>query len=134
MDLPQLVGQDTGRWAELVADADFQYTLTGALVDNGWLGLLPFLALLGGALGLALADARLPRLPRALAPFARFEARDHLGDPQRTIRQNLDAWLAGRGIDLEGGRVLMLAHARVLGHVFNPITVYWCHTADGAPA
>ena len=76
----------------------------------------------------------LPRLPRALAPFARFEARDHLGDPQRTIRQNLDAWLAGRGIDLGGGRVLMLAHARVLGHVFNPITVYWCHTADGAPA
>jgi hypothetical protein len=76
----------------------------------------------------------LPRLPRALRPFARFEARDHLGDPRRTIRANLDAWLARRGVDLEGGRVLMLAHARVLGHVFNPITVYWCHTADGTPA
>jgi DUF1365 family protein len=29
-------------------------------------------------------------------------------------------------------RVLMLAHARVLGWVFNPITLYWCRDADGA--
>jgi DUF1365 family protein len=28
----------------------------------------------------------------------------------------------------------MLAQARVLGHVFNPLTVYWCHRADGALA
>ncbi|MGI5129046.1 DUF1365 domain-containing protein [Pseudonocardia sp. CA-107938] len=73
----------------------------------------------------------LPRLPPVLRPFAGFAARDHLGDPTRTIRQNLDAWLATRGIDLAGGRVLMLAHARVLGHVFNPITVYWCHRPGG---
>jgi DUF1365 family protein len=76
----------------------------------------------------------LPRLPRWLRPFARFEARDHLGDPDRSIRQNLDAWLAGRGVDLAGGQVRMLANARSLGHVFNPITVYWCHYPDGTPA
>lgn len=74
----------------------------------------------------------LPRLPAWLRPFARFEARDHLGDPQRSIRQNLDAWLATRGVDLAGGQVLMLANARLLGHVFNPISVYWCHRPDGA--
>jgi DUF1365 family protein len=74
----------------------------------------------------------LPDLPRPLRPFARFEARDHLGDPDRTIRENLDAYLARQGVDLRGGRVLMLANARVLGYVFNPITVYWCHTPDGA--
>jgi DUF1365 family protein len=73
----------------------------------------------------------LPRLPRWLRPFARFESRDHLGDPQRSIRQNLDAWLGGQGVDLRGGQVLMLANARLLGHVFNPITVYWCHRLDG---
>ena len=28
----------------------------------------------------------------------------------------------------------MLAHARVLGYVFNPLTVYWCHDAGGALA
>ncbi|PPK66682.1 DUF1365 domain-containing protein [Actinokineospora auranticolor] len=73
----------------------------------------------------------LPRLPRWLRPFARFEARDHLGDPARSIKQNLLAWLAGQGVEVTG-RVLMLANARVLGHVFNPITVYWVHDADGA--
>lgn len=86
----------------------------------------------GHAVYLWLVDLdALPELPRPLRPFARFEARDHLGDPARTIRQNLDAWLATRGVDLAGGQVLMLANARVLGYVFNPITVYWCHRPDG---
>jgi DUF1365 family protein len=76
----------------------------------------------------------LPDLPRWLRPFARFEGRDHLGDPDRTIRQNLDAYLAGHGVDLAGGRVLMLANARAFGHVVNPISVYWCHRPDGALA
>jgi DUF1365 family protein len=73
----------------------------------------------------------LPRLPRALRPLAGFRARDHLGDPARTIRCNVGAFLRARGVDLDGGRVMMLAHARVLGYVFNPLTVYWCHRADG---
>jgi uncharacterized protein len=77
---------------------------------------------------------RLPRLPRWLRPFARFEARDHLGDPRRTIRENLDAWLGKQGVSLAGGRVLMLTNARVLGHVFNPISVFWCHHRDGSLA
>ncbi|AXB43932.1 DUF1365 domain-containing protein [Amycolatopsis albispora] len=76
----------------------------------------------------------LPRLPRWLRPFARFDARDHFGPGPGTIRQKLDAWLAARGIDLAGGRVVMLASARVLGYVFNPITLYWCHRPDGEPA
>src|SRR5205823_5039907 len=35
--------------------------------------------------------------------------------------------------DLAGGQVLMLTQARSLGHVFNPLTVYWCHDPAGAP-
>ncbi|WP_209643375.1 DUF1365 domain-containing protein [Kibdelosporangium banguiense] len=73
----------------------------------------------------------LPRLAWWLRPFARFEARDHLGRPDRSIRENLDAWLGRYDVDLNGGQVLMLANARVLGHVFNPISVFWCHNADG---
>ncbi|WP_156756511.1 DUF1365 domain-containing protein [Actinokineospora pegani] len=72
----------------------------------------------------------LPDLPRPLRPFARFEARDHLGDPGRTIKDNLVTWLAGRGVQVTG-RVLMLTNARVLGYVFNPLSVYWVHDADG---
>jgi uncharacterized protein len=66
--------------------------------------------------------------------LAGFRASDHLGDPSRPIRANVDAFLHSHGIDLGGGRVLMLAHARVLGYVFNPLTVFWCHRADGTLA
>ena len=77
----------------------------------------------------------LPVLPWWLRPFAGFAARDHLaGDGVESIRERLDRWLAVRGVDLDGGRVAMLASARVLGHVFNPITVYWCHRPDGTLA
>ncbi|MFE4258429.1 DUF1365 domain-containing protein [Streptomyces sp. NPDC056883] len=76
---------------------------------------------------------RLPRLPRALRPLARFEARDHFGGGAPSIRAGLDAFLEARGAGLPAGsRVVMLAHARVFGHVFNPLTVYWCHGPDGS--
>lgn len=74
---------------------------------------------------------RLPVLPGALRPLAGFHAKDHLGDPDASIRENVDRFLAANGEDLGGGRVTMLANARVLGQVFNPISVFWCHGADG---
>ena len=67
----------------------------------------------------------LPRLPRAA--LARFEARDHVGDPAGTLRANLDAFLAEHGIDLHGGQITMLTNARSFGYVFNPLALYWCH-------
>ncbi len=73
----------------------------------------------------------LPALPWWLRPFGRFEAADHLGASGGSIRENLDTWLATQGVDLEGGEVVMLANARALGHVFNPITLYWCSRPDG---
>jgi DUF1365 family protein len=74
----------------------------------------------------------LPRLPRWLRPFARFDARDHLdGMPNDTLRQRIDAFLAERGIDLQGGRITALMQARVFGYVFNPLSLYWCHDAHG---
>lgn len=83
-----------------------------------------------GYLWLVDLDA-LPVLPRWLAPFSRFRPRDHLGSTSLSIRDNLDRWLAGHGVELGGGRVLMLSQAAVAGYVFNPITVYWCHRRDG---
>jgi DUF1365 family protein len=73
----------------------------------------------------------LPRPRRPFGSLASFRTRDHLAGGPKSIRQNLDAVLAGHGVDPPGGRVLMLTAARVLGHVFNPVTVYWCHAADG---
>jgi DUF1365 family protein len=75
---------------------------------------------------------RPPPLPRWLQSFARFDARDHLdGEPEATLRERIDAFLADRGIDLRGGTVTALLQARVLGYVFNPLSLYWCHDADG---
>jgi uncharacterized protein len=74
----------------------------------------------------------LPQLPRWLRPFARFYAGDHLdGLPNDSLRQRIDAVLDKHGIDLAGGRITALMQARVLGYVFNPLTLYWCHDADG---
>ncbi len=64
-------------------------------------------------------------------PLARFRARDHLGDPDRTLRENVDAYLAENGIDLQGGRITMLANAHSLGYVFDPLSLFWCHDPSG---
>jgi uncharacterized protein len=63
--------------------------------------------------------------------LARFEARDHLGDADTSIRANVEAFLARHGIDLTGGRVVMAAQARAFGYCFNPISVHWCWDAAG---
>jgi uncharacterized protein len=76
----------------------------------------------------------LPRPSPVSWLLADFCARDHLGDPRRTIRENLEDFLRTRGVSLDGGRVWMLANARVLRYVFNPLTVYWCHRPDGSVA
>jgi len=66
--------------------------------------------------------------------LGRFEARDHLGSPDTTLRANVEALLVQHDIDLRGGRILMAANARAFGHCFNPITVFWCWDADGERA
>ncbi|MFC7496364.1 MULTISPECIES: FAD-dependent oxidoreductase [unclassified Nocardioides] len=62
-----------------------------------------------------------------------FRAADHLGDPSRSIRENVVDFLARRGIAVDG-TILMLAHPRAFGHCFNPITVFWCHRSTGEQA
>jgi DUF1365 family protein len=63
--------------------------------------------------------------------LGRFEARDHLGDPTRSIRQNVESFLAAEGVVVTGGKILMAANARAFGYNFNPISVFWCHDASG---
>jgi DUF1365 family protein len=71
----------------------------------------------------------IPRLPGPLRMLAQFRSADHAGDRRLSLRRNLEMYLADEGIDLRGGRVLMLTAPRSFGHVFNPLTVYWCHDA-----
>ena len=75
----------------------------------------------------------LPRQRWYLRPFASFSAADHLGDPARSIRANVEIFLFRNGIRLgESSRIVMLANARVLGHVFDPLSVFWCFDAQDA--
>ena len=77
----------------------------------------------------------LPRQPWHLRAFAHFSSADHLGDPGLPIKRNIENYLALGGIGLgDRGRVLMLASARVLGHVFDPLSVFWCYDSDGVLA
>jgi DUF1365 family protein len=74
----------------------------------------------------------LPVLPWWLRPFARFDAADHFaGRPGESLRERVDAFLADHRVFMSGGRVTALLQARVLGYVFNPISVFWCHDRDG---
>ncbi|MEP7055127.1 MAG: DUF1365 domain-containing protein [Actinomycetota bacterium] len=73
----------------------------------------------------------LPEQPWYLRPFARFSAVDHLGDPDKSIKDNVERYLCLNGVDLgASSRIVMLANARVLGHVFDPLSVFWCFGAD----
>ena len=74
----------------------------------------------------------LPRQPWYLRAFAHFSSADHLGDPCLPIKRNIENYLAPGGIQLgDRGRVLMLAGARVVGHVFDPLSVFWCYDSSG---
>ncbi|SOX52004.1 DUF1365 domain-containing protein [Mycobacterium ahvazicum] len=74
----------------------------------------------------------LPRLPWWLRPFARFRASDHFAAGQPgSLRDRLGAFFADRGMAAPEGRVTALLQARVLGYVFNPLSVFWCHDRDG---
>ncbi|WP_238334954.1 DUF1365 domain-containing protein [Kribbella amoyensis] len=65
-------------------------------------------------------------------PLASFRVSDHLGDPDRSLRENVATFTAAHGVPLAADdRVLMLANARNLGYVFDPLTVFWCFTATG---
>ncbi|GAA5036066.1 DUF1365 domain-containing protein [Terrabacter aeriphilus] len=75
----------------------------------------------------------LPRLPWPARALARFDARDHLdgGSLGGGLRGDVERFLAARDVTLSpDDRVLMLANARVLGHTFDPLSVFWCLRPD----
>lgn len=76
------------------------------------------------------------RLPEqmAVSPFtaynrfnwASFHDADHLGHDARPIREKLEEDARRHGVSLPAGQVLLLTHLRYLGHVFNPVSFFYC--------
>ena len=60
-----------------------------------------------------------------------FDPTAHGDGSQTPLKAQVEAQLAAAGI-AHGGPVRMLAMPRILGMGFNPITVFFCHRADGA--
>ncbi len=60
-----------------------------------------------------------------------FHPRDH-GDGSGALRPYVEGVLAEAGIAFEaGGPIRILCLPRVLGYVFNPISLYFCHARSG---
>jgi len=63
-----------------------------------------------------------------------FRERDYLPTgTAATLKGRVVAYAAERGVDLTGGRVLLLTLPRVLGYAFNPVSFYFCYDREGAP-
>ena len=60
-----------------------------------------------------------PRLRGPMRSLARYRPEDHVD-----VRAHL------RDAGIESGRIRVLTNLRVLGYVFNPISIYWCYGHD----
>ena len=82
---------------------------------------------------------RLAEADRAARPFSvnrgnllAFFERDHGPRDGTPLRDHVRTLLASHGHDFAVGRILLLAYPRCLGFVFNPLSVYYVHDADGS--
>ena len=75
-------------------------------------------------------DRRLRLFSRNRFNLLSFHDRDHGDGSGAGLRRHIEALLRRAGLDLEGGPIRLLTMPRVLGYVFNPISLYYCHHAD----
>jgi predicted NAD/FAD-binding protein/DUF1365 family protein len=75
-----------------------------------------------------------PAHGRRSAVLGSVEARDHLGDPDASIRANVESFLMDAGQPFSGGRILLATQPRAWGRCFNPISVFWCFEDSGQVA
>jgi uncharacterized protein len=60
-----------------------------------------------------------------------FHETDHGDRDGSSLRGYAQRCAAAHGVDLTGGRVLLLCYPRLLGYAFNPLSVYFCYRAEG---
>lgn len=76
-------------------------------------------------------DARLKTFSHGRFNLLSFHDRDHGDGSDKPLRLQIEAQLAEVGVDIGDGAILLLTMPRVLGFVFNPISLYFCHHEDG---
>jgi uncharacterized protein len=80
---------------------------------------------------LAEADRLSPLFGVNRAGLYSFHEKDHGPRDGSSLRGYAQSCAAKHGIDLTGGRVLLLCYPRLLGYTFNPLSVYFCYRANG---
>jgi DUF1365 family protein len=60
-----------------------------------------------------------------------FHDRDHLDGSATALRTQIERALLQAGLQPDGGAICLLCMPRILGHAFNPISVFFCHRRDG---
>lgn len=69
---------------------------------------------------------------RWLRPFASIRSQDHFGaDDDRPLQAKVRSFVEAQGLPWTAHRVLVLANARSLGYVFDPLTTYFCFDSAG---
>ena len=70
--------------------------------------------------------------PRWLRAFASIRPEDHFAaDDTRPLAQKVRGYLDAHELPWTASRVLVLANARSLGYVFDPLSTYFCFDGDG---
>jgi uncharacterized protein len=83
---------------------------------------------------LEVADRQTPLFGVNRRALYSFHEADHGDRDGASLRLYAERCAAEHGIDLTGGRVLLLCYPRLFGYTFNPLSVYFCYTPDGEPA
>jgi uncharacterized protein len=63
-----------------------------------------------------------------------FHEKDHGERDGSSLRSYAQRCAAKHGIELAGGRVLLLCYPRLFGYTFNPLSVYFCYADRGSLA
>ncbi|WP_244598738.1 DUF1365 domain-containing protein [Rhizobium tubonense] len=64
------------------------------------------------------------------ANLVAFYEKDHAGAEGASLRSYVDKLLANVGIAVPAARVLLVCYPRILGYVFNPISIYHAYDSD----
>ena len=65
-------------------------------------------------------------------PQRKLLPKDHFGGEAKSMWEAVEHFATSRGEIIENGdKLLAIASARTNGYVFNPLSVYWCITAEG---
>src|SRR5512138_1997757 len=63
--------------------------------------------------------------------LVRFDRRDYIGDPEQPLDDTVRELVQARTGMRPRGPIRLLTHLRTFGHVFNPVSFYYCFDADG---